>query len=73
MTTTANKGHKKKWRKTLINRRTGSLKQRQYRWFLVVSDSCDPVDCSLPVSSVGGILLAGILEWVAVSFSSGSF
>ena len=27
---------------------------------------CDPMDCSLPVSSVHGILQARILEWVAV-------
>ena len=33
---------------------------------------CDPVDCSLPVSSVHGILQAGILEWVAIAFSRGS-
>ena len=30
---------------------------------------CDPVDCSLPGSSVLGILLARILEWVAMSSS----
>ena len=29
----------------------------------------DPMDCSLPGSSVYGILQAGILEWVATSFS----
>ena len=28
---------------------------------------CDPKDCSLPDSSVHGILQAGTLEWVAVS------
>ena len=33
---------------------------------------CDPVDCSLPGSSVHGILQAGILECVAISFSRGS-
>ena len=27
---------------------------------------CDPVDCSLPGSPVLGILLARILEWVAI-------
>ena len=32
----------------------------------VVSDSCKPVDCSLPVSSVHGIFQARILEWVAI-------
>ena len=30
---------------------------------------CNPVDCSPPGSSVHGILHAGILEWVAISFS----
>ena len=30
---------------------------------------CDPVDCSLPGSSVHGIFQARILEWVAISFS----
>ena len=33
---------------------------------------CDPVDCSLPGSSVHGILQARTLEWVAISFSRGS-
>ena len=30
---------------------------------------CDPMDCSLPGSSVHGIDQARILEWVAISFS----
>ena len=30
---------------------------------------CDPMDCSLPGSSVHGILQARILEWVAILFS----
>jgi len=33
---------------------------------------CDPVDCSLPGSSVHGILQTGILEWVAIAFCRGS-
>ena len=33
---------------------------------------CDPRDCSLPDSSVHGILQARILEWVAILFSRGS-
>ena len=33
---------------------------------------CDPIDCSLPDSSVHGILQARILEWVIISFSWGS-
>ena len=31
---------------------------------------CDPMDCSLPGSSVHGIFQARILEWVAISFSN---
>ena len=33
---------------------------------------CNPVDCSLPGSSLHGILQARTLEWVATSFSRGS-
>ena len=33
---------------------------------------CDPMDCSRPVSSVYGILQAGLLEWVPISFSKES-
>ena len=32
---------------------------------------CDPMDCSLPGSSVYGILQARILEWVAIPFFKG--
>ena len=37
-----------------------------------MSDSCNPMDCSPPGSSVHGIFQARILEWVAVSSSRGS-
>ena len=33
---------------------------------------CDPMDCSLPGSSVHEILQARILEWVAMPCSRGS-
>ena len=33
---------------------------------------CNPMDCSLPRSSIHGIFQARVLEWVAVSFSRGS-
>ena len=33
---------------------------------------CDPMDCSLPGSSVYEISQAQTLEWVAISFSRGS-
>ena len=39
----------------------------------VMYDSCDPMDCSLPNSSVHGILQARILEWVAHSLLQGIF
>ena len=39
-----------------------------------VAQSCltlrDPVDCSLPGSSVHGIFQARVLEWVAIAFST---
>ena len=41
-----------------------------------VAQSCtalfDPVDCTLPGSSIDGIFQARVLEWVAVSFCRGS-
>ena len=33
---------------------------------------CNPMDCSLPGSSVHGIFQAKILEWVAIAFSRSS-
>ena len=33
---------------------------------------CDPMDYSLPGSSVHGIFQAGVLEWVAIPFPRGS-
>ena len=34
---------------------------------------CNQMDCSLPGSSIHGISEARILEWIAISFSRGSF
>ena len=40
-----------------------------------VTQSClipsDPMDCSIPGSSVHGIFQARVLEWVAIAFSDG--
>jgi len=33
---------------------------------------CDPIDCSLPGTSVHELLQARILEWIAILFSRGS-
>ena len=38
----------------------------------VMSDSLQPMDCSLPGSSVNGILQARVLEWVAMPSFRGS-
>ena len=39
-----------------------------------VTQSCptlsDPMDCSLPGSSIHGIFQATVLEWVAIAFSA---
>ena len=46
------------------------------QWTSEVAQSCptlcDPMDCSLPGSSIHGIFQARVLEWVAISFSRGS-
>ena len=38
----------------------------------VVSNSCDPMDCRMPGSSLHGILQIRVPEWVAMPFSRGS-
>ena len=45
------------------------------KWSEVTKSSptlCDPMDCSLPGSSIHGIFQARVLEWVSISFSGGS-
>ena len=43
--------------------------REKWKWsHSVVSDSSDPMDCSLPGFSIHGILQARTLEWVAISF-----
>ena len=49
------------------------MKIKYMKIFLsVVFNSCHPMDCSLPGSSVHGIFQARILEWVAIRFFMGS-
>ena len=46
--------------------------QSEVKWNEVAQSCltlCNPVDCSLPGSSVHGILQARIVEWIAISFS----
>ena len=74
-----------KWKLMLENNCPGCCKHRLGKIVFVLKNKnsvskvaqsfptlCDPVDCSLPGSSVHGILQARILEWVAMSFSKGS-
>ena len=42
------------------------------KWFCSVVSDSDPMDCSLPGSSIHGIFKARVLEWVAIAFSRGS-
>ena len=65
--------HPKRWALGATRRPVACLGARAFYkpwwwWFShkVVSDSCNPMDCSPPGSSVHGILQARILEWVAM-------
>ena len=52
--------------------RNGEMSINEYK--VKVAQSCltvrDPMDCSLPDSSVHGIFQARVLEWVAIAFST---
>jgi len=55
----------------MVNDRTGFTELLGVCVFVIQSclTLCDPMDYSLPGSSVPGILQARILEWVAISLS----
>ena len=66
----------------LLGNTSGKVPQKAITWIWKWSESevtqscptlCDPMDCSLPGSSIHGIFPERILEWVAISFSRGSF
>ena len=52
----------------LLNLSTVTLKKVKVLVTQPCPTLCDPMNCSLPGSSVHGIFQATILEWVAVSF-----
>ena len=59
---------------------TGSQLQKEYVKAAAAAKSpqscpalCDPTDGSPPGSLIPGILQARILEWIAISYSRGSF
>ena len=68
-------GIPKVWREINLYSEQGLL-QLQKRKGSEITQSCltlcDPMDCSLPGSSINGIFRAKVLEWVAISFSRGS-
>ena len=45
------------------------LKRKESEVVLLCPTFCNPMDCSLPGSSVHGIFQAKMLEWVVISFS----
>ena len=49
-----------------------SEREREREVVQLCSTLCDPMDYSLPGSSVHGIFQARVLEWVAISISRGS-
>ena len=77
-------GGKKKKKKGLC-RCDSDLEMKRSGWFIQKGKEkesevsqlhptlCDTMDCSLPGSSVHGIFLAIVLEWIAISFSRGIF
>ena len=72
---TGERVHRQQFPKEVRKKKTGRKNPWVvWRWFTcwVLSGSWDPMDYSSPGSSVHGILQAGILEWVAISFSRGS-
>ena len=55
-------------RKHSVNRK----RKKESEVALLCPTLCNPMDCSLPGSSIHGILQARILEWAAISFSRAS-
>ena len=46
-----------------------AVKRRKVKVKSLIRALSDPMDCSLPGSSVHGIFQARVLEWVAIAFS----
>ena len=70
---------KNMWNKTIFDQNSKSILNRSELNIKKESEVaqscltlCDPMDCSLPGSSVHGIFQAIVLEWAAISFSRGS-
>ena len=61
----------------MLDTKTSTICNSERKLKVLVAQSCptlwDPMDCSLPGSSVHGIFQARVLQWVAISFSRGIF
>ena len=61
---------------SLTHTHTHTYNTWKWKWSHLVAQSCltlcNPMDYSLPGSSVHGIFQAIVLEWIAISFSRGS-
>ena len=57
------------WTVMLENTFESPLDSKKVNVAQLCPNLCNPMDCSLPGSSVHGIFQARILEWVAISFS----
>ena len=60
------------WLKGRYSRSLSKVKESESEVTQSCPTLCDPMDCSLPGSSVHGIFQARVLEWVTISFSRGS-
>ena len=70
----SSEGQAEKWKDIILKVVKWLIKGRNVWKNIVLSAQlcltlCNPMDCSLPGSSVHGILQARILEWVAMCFS----
>ena len=60
----------KTYEKKAFHKETGAAAAAAAKSLQSCPTLCDPIDGSLPGSSVPGILQARTLEWVAISFSN---
>ena len=66
------KGHKRKKSENEIENATGDMTAAAAAAAKSLQSCptlCDPMDCSLPGSSIHGIFQARVLEWGAIAFS----
>ena len=65
-------GSQTRWQQSGWGKRWLCVRAQLCASMLSCTQLCDPIDCTLPGSSVHGIFWARIMEWVAMPFSRGS-